>query len=651
MASLNLKLLMGRLNDASRRSLEAAAGMSLSHSNYNVELEHWLLKLVESSRTDIELLLRFYGVNTANLSRDLLRVVDRLKTGNSRSPALAEDILNLVREAWLIASVDYKASSVRTGHLLCALLADDSLRVGHWRPQANSRRFPSSRCGANWSISPAIRARPLPPPNRLRPTEEPHLGPWRPARRRRRSISSRSISPRGRRAGEIDPVLGRDSEIRQVIDILTRRRQNNPILTGEAGVGKTAVVEGFALRIVQGDVPASLQNVSLRVLDLGLLQAGAGVKGEFENRLKSVIEEVKESPKPIILFIDEAHTMIGAGGQAGQGDAANLLKPALARGELRTIAATTWAEYKKYFERDAALARRFQVVKVEEPSEENAVLMMRGLVDTLEGHHKMRILNEAVVEAVRLSHRYISGRQLPDKSVSLLDTACARVALEPWLRAGGRRRLPADASSNWLSISGSWSAKRRPAQTTRIGSPTTHRRKKEAEELLKKLNGRWTEELRVGQSHSRNSRPARGSSAAAGRRRQANSTDASNGNRLPPTAAENKQQPWPNRPSPRAPAPLPLSPEQRAELQCGAGRVGRPVKATARRSSRWSKSASTRRPWPRSSRAGPASPSAEWFATRSRPCSNCGSGWRSGSSASRTPWKRSPSGFAPPGPI
>ncbi len=231
------------------------------------------------------------------------------------------------------------------------------------------------------------------------------------------------------RAGKIDPILGRDSEIRQIVDILTRRRQNNPILTGEAGVGKTAVVEGFALRVAQGEVPPSLREVSVRTLDLGLLQAGAGVRGEFENRLKGVIEEVKASPRPIILFIDEAHTLVGAGAAAGQGDAANLLKPALARGELRTIAATTWAEYKKYFEKDAALTRRFQVVKVEEPSEAAAIAMVRGLVGTLEGHHKVRILDEAVGAAVRLSARYISSRQLPDKAVSLIDTACARVAM------------------------------------------------------------------------------------------------------------------------------------------------------------------------------------------------------------------------------
>ena len=231
------------------------------------------------------------------------------------------------------------------------------------------------------------------------------------------------------RKGEIDPILGRDEEIRQIVDILMRRRQNNPILTGEAGVGKTAVVEGFAQRIAAGDVPPALKEVSLRTLDLGLLQAGASMKGEFENRLRQVIDEVQASPKPIILFIDEAHTLIGAGGAAGQGDAANLLKPALARGTLRTIAATTWAEYKKYFEKDPALTRRFQVIKVDEPSEEKAVLMIRGLAPVLEKHHKVDLLDEALEAAARLSHRYIPSRQLPDKAVSLIDTACARVAI------------------------------------------------------------------------------------------------------------------------------------------------------------------------------------------------------------------------------
>jgi type VI secretion system protein VasG len=298
------------------------------------------------------------------------------------------------------------------------------------------------------------------------------------------------------RKGQIDPVLGRDAEIRQVIDILTRRRQNNPILTGEAGVGKTAVVEGFALRIAAKDVPPSLQNVALRTLDLGLLQAGAGVKGEFENRLKSVIEEVKASPQPIILFIDEAHTMIGAGGSAGQGDAANLLKPALARGELRTIAATTWAEYKKYFEKDAALARRFQVVKVEEPAEPVAVEMMRGLTGILEKHHNVRILDEAVRDAVKLSHRYISGRQLPDKSVSLLDTACARVGLShstvPPAVEDARRRIEqlgvAIASLERETAAGADHGERLAELTAE---------KTGAEERLAALEKRWKEEARL----------------------------------------------------------------------------------------------------------------------------------------------------------
>jgi type VI secretion system protein VasG len=295
------------------------------------------------------------------------------------------------------------------------------------------------------------------------------------------------------RNGEIDPVLGRDAEVRQIVDILTRRRQNNPILTGEAGVGKTAVVEGFALRVAQGDVPPALQNIALRTLDLGLLQAGAGVKGEFENRLKSVIEEVKSSPKPIILFIDEAHTLIGAGGQAGQGDAANLLKPALARGELRTIAATTWAEYKKYFERDAALARRFQVVKVEEPTEAVAIEMMRGLVGTLEKHHGVRILDEAVVDSVRLSHRYIPGRQLPDKSVSLLDTACARVnmsqaAVPPEIEDRRRRLEQLEVESGILEreeVTGGGHA-------TKLGEISELKEKVKAE--LADLEERWSKE-------------------------------------------------------------------------------------------------------------------------------------------------------------
>jgi type VI secretion system protein VasG len=411
-----------------------------------VEVEHYLLKLLDIQDSDLTACLAHYGVDAGALAADLNKVLDRLKTGNNRPPALAPHIITLAREAWILASLAGGANRIRSGHLLAALLSDESLaalareaspQFARISPEAlrNDLDRITAETGetrAQAGAAPADGA-----------TAPPSAGG---ARFSGGALDQYTIDLTARaKAGKIDPVLGRDPEVRQIVDILTRRRQNNPILTGEAGVGKTAVVEGFALLIAAGDVPPAMRNVTLRTLDLGLLQAGAGVKGEFENRLKSVIEEVKASPTPIILFIDEAHTLIGAGGAAGQGDAANLLKPALARGDLRTIAATTWAEYKKYFERDPALARRFQVVKVEEPDEAVAIAMMRGMVATLENHHKVRVLDEAVVEAVRLSKRYIPARQLPDKSISVLDTACARVAMSqsaiPAPIADRRRRL------------------------------------------------------------------------------------------------------------------------------------------------------------------------------------------------------------------
>lgn len=431
MVSVNLKSLVARLNDPCRRSLEGAAGFCLSRTNHNVEIEHWLVKLLEVSNSDFEAILKHHGVDHSQLIADLTKALDRLPTGNARPPGLSPDLVHLAREGWMLASVEFGASVTRSGHLIAALLADETLaRIaraasgefekingsaliqslgGVIADTAEAADTASQSAGSGSDAGPAVRPG--------GPSKSPALDQF-----------TIDLTARAK-AGEIDPIIGRDDEIRQVIDILTRRRQNNPIITGEAGVGKTAAVEGFALRIAAGDVPEPLKNVSLRSLDLSLLQAGAGVKGEFENRLKSVISEVKAAPNPIILFIDEAHTLIGAGGSAGQGDAANLLKPALARGELRTIAATTWAEYKKYFERDAALARRFQVVKVDEPAEPVGIAMIRGMVETLEQHHNVRILDEAVVDAVRLSKRYISGRQLPDKAVSLIDTACARVAI------------------------------------------------------------------------------------------------------------------------------------------------------------------------------------------------------------------------------
>jgi type VI secretion system protein VasG len=428
MATIDLKALVGRLNEPCRRALEAAAGLTLSRTHYNVEIEHWLLKLADAADGDIAAILRHYEVDRARLIVDLNRALDRMKTGNARAPSLSPEIVELVKEAWLMASLEHGLSRVRSGHLLWALLADEVLARRAREASGQLLRIPAETLKRDFA---AVTAASSEAASAVTSPEGPStasdgsgvaagsgaLGQF--------TIDLTAMA----QAGKIDPILGRDTEIRQVIDILTRRRQNNPILTGEAGVGKTAVVEGFAMRIAQGDVPPALRNVTVRTLDLGLLQAGAGVRGEFENRLKSVIEEVKASPRPIILFIDEAHTMIGAGGAAGQSDAANLLKPALARGELRTIAATTWAEYKKYFEKDAALTRRFQVVKVEEPGEATAIAMVRGLVATLEGHHGVRILDEAVGEAVRLSARYIAGRQLPDKAVSLIDTACARVAM------------------------------------------------------------------------------------------------------------------------------------------------------------------------------------------------------------------------------
>lgn len=443
--NINLKGLIGKLDDTSRRALEGAAGLCLSRTHYDVDIEHFLTKLMEMPDTDLHRIFRHYGIDHARVSRDLTRVLDGLKTGNARTPTLSPRLPRLINEAWSLASVEYDANRVRSGHLLLALLNEPDFarmmrevsgeihKISVEDFHAKFRDVVAESIEGLEQFSSTASEVPTPTGGATHGSKTPALDQF--------TIDLTAKA----KEGKVDPVLGRDAEIRQVIDILTRRRQNNPILTGEAGVGKTAVVEGLALRIVAGDVPPPLKNVTIRVLDLALLQAGAGVKGEFENRLKSVINEVKASPTPIITFIDEAHTLIGAGGQAGQGDAANLLKPALARGELRTIAATTWAEYKKYFEKDPALTRRFQVVKVEEPTEATAINMMRGLAATMEEHHKVRVLDEAVEAAVKLSHRYISGRQLPDKAVSVLDTACARVALglvaEPPAIEDARRRI------------------------------------------------------------------------------------------------------------------------------------------------------------------------------------------------------------------
>ncbi|MDD1622711.1 MAG: type VI secretion system ATPase TssH [Methylococcaceae bacterium] len=436
--STNLKTLIGKLNDTSRTAATRAATICVERGQYEVDIEHFFLALLEQPKSDFKIIVRRSGINTERLETDLRTKINDFKAGNSRTPVFSPYLPKLFEHAWLIASLDApqsgKAQQIRSGHLLLALLTEINLSQLAYR---GSKLFAEIKIDdlkhnldkltdGSQEAEPADASGAHQPDNgdpisdltaKKAPSKTPALDQY-----------TTSLTQRARE-GKVDPVIGRDPEIRLAIDILIRRRQNNPILTGEAGVGKTAVVEGLALRIAQQDVPEVLQGVEIHTLDMGLLQAGASVKGEFENRLKTVIEEVKKSPHAIILFIDEAHTMIGAGGQAGQSDAANLLKPALARGELRTIAATTWSEYKKYFEKDAALARRFQVIKVEEPTEELACAMLRGMAGLMEQHFNVRIYDEAITEAVRLSHRYISGRQLPDKAISVLDTACAKVAL------------------------------------------------------------------------------------------------------------------------------------------------------------------------------------------------------------------------------
>lgn len=437
MTMTNLKSLIGKLNPVCRQAAERAANICMGRGNYEVDLEHLFLALLEVPQSDFVMLAKRYDVGIGALEHDLSQEVARFKTGNSRTPVLSPYLPKLFEHAWLLASLDSESTRIRSGHMLLALMTEPDLSQMAYRGSTLFRKFPldelkhklpeltadSAEGGQSVRFADANVVSLPKHEQSVERTASGALGKTPALDQFTTDLTQRA------RDGKIDPVIGRDMEIRQLIDILMRRRQNNPILTGEAGVGKTAVVEGLAQRIVAGDVPQPLRDVALNVLDLGLLQAGASVKGEFENRLKNVIDEVKRSTFPIILFIDEAHTMIGAGGSAGQNDAANLLKPALARGELRTIAATTWSEYKKYFEKDAALARRFQVVKVEEPSEPLACAMLRGMMPLMEQHFGVRVLDEAVTAAVHLSARYISGRQLPDKAISVLDTACARVAL------------------------------------------------------------------------------------------------------------------------------------------------------------------------------------------------------------------------------
>jgi type VI secretion system protein VasG len=435
----NPAILLRRLNPYCARAMEGAASLCQTRAHAEILPEHWLLKLFEQGEGDLTVLARRYEWDIDTLWQDLLGWLDNQPRSVRSRPKLSAEIQTLLQEAWMLASLAGE-ESIRSQHLLMALT--ENPRLAH--------------CDGLWPLltlgmSQLLRLRPL---LDAQSDERPDLqqdaelaqqgsdvemvgrpvgaelkeGELNPALQNALDKFTLDVTAKAKE-GKIDPVFGRDTEIRQMVDILSRRRKNNPILVGEPGVGKTALVEGLALRIVEGNVPESLKPVILRTLDLGLLQAGAGVKGEFEQRLKNVIDAVQQSPVPILLFIDEAHTIIGAGNQAGGADAANLLKPALARGELRTIAATTWSEYKQYFERDAALERRFQMVKVDEPDDETACLMLRGLKSRYAEHHNVHITDDAVRAAVTLSRRYLTGRQLPDKAVDLLDTAAARVRM------------------------------------------------------------------------------------------------------------------------------------------------------------------------------------------------------------------------------
>jgi len=488
--SVNLKSLIGKLNPRARGAVEAAAGLCLSRTHYDVEIEHFLMKLLDSTDADLAFILRHFGVERSRLAAELTRSLDKLKSGNARTPSLSPSITRMLTEAWVIGSVDFGDTQIRTGYCILALVSDEELRRLVSDVSKELQKIPADSLKKDFAAIVAESAE----ETMTAPAGGGGEGPARGAGGKTPNLDSYTVNVTQRaREGKLDQVLGRDFEIRQVVDILTRRRQNNPILVGEAGVGKTAVVEGFALRIVQGEVPTPLKNVEVRSLDLALLQAGAGVKGEFENRLKGLIEEVKNSATPIILFIDEAHTMIGAGGAAGQGDAANLLKPALARGELRTLAATTWSEYKKYFEKDPALARRFQLVKVEEPTEDVCCLMLRSLVPTLEKHHNVRILDDGLEAAVRLSHRYLADRQLPDKAVSVLDTACARLAL-------GQAATPAAVEDAMRRIDDLTVQERVLSREQAVGADHAKRLAKIAEDRkateaqLAELKARWEKE-------------------------------------------------------------------------------------------------------------------------------------------------------------
>lgn len=498
MSEISRGKLFGKLNTIGFKAIESATTFCKLRGNPYVELVHWLHQLLQLQDSDLHRILKHFQLEPARLAKDFTESLDRLPRGATSISDLSSHVDECVKQAWLYATLMYNHHQVRTGLLIIGCLKTSSLRnvlLGISREFEKIQVDQLAQDFAKIVSGSPEDALSAPAGGGAAPGEASGAMPGASGNNEALEKYTVDLTQQAR-DGKIDPIVGRDDEIRQVVDILMRRRQNNPILTGEAGVGKTAVVEGFALRIAKGDVPPTLKDVSLRTLDVGLLQAGASMKGEFEQRLQQVIEAVQSSEKPIILFIDEAHTLVGAGGAAGTGDAANLLKPALARGTLRTVAATTWAEYKKHIEKDPALTRRFQVVQVEEPSEDKAILMMRGLATTLEKHHRVQILDEAIEAAVKLSHRYIPARQLPDKSVSLLDTSAARVAISqhavPAEVDDCRRRI--EALNTELEIIDREKA---------VGIDTAEREKSVREKLLSEqvrlegLEARWQSEKKL----------------------------------------------------------------------------------------------------------------------------------------------------------
>ena len=494
MASIQRTALFGKLNPVIFKAAESASVFCKLRNNPTIEIAHWIHQILQLENTDLRKILAYFDINNAKLAEDVINFMDNLPIGTRNLMNFSGDFEETIERAWVQSSLAFNQTQIRSGYLIIGMLSDRNLKnvlfsisnefskISDEQLSDQFSKIVEGSCEDDLSANDGFSI-----PGEASQATAPQMGGGEALAQYTVDLTQQA------KDGKIDPIVGRDEEIRQMVDILMRRRQNNPLLTGEVGVGKTAVVEGFAHRIASGDVPPPLQNIKLLSLDIGLLQAGASMKGEFENRLRSVIEEVQSSETPIIMFIDEAHTLIGAGGAAGTGDAANLLKPALARGDLRTIAATTWAEYKKHIEKDPALTRRFQVVQIEEPSEEKAILMMRSMTTMMENHHKVQVLDEAIEAAVKLSHRYIPARQLPDKSVSLLDTAAARVAVSQYA-------VPAEVDDCRKHIQALETELKIIARESSVGIDSSQRRDKaqsaltDAQERLSALEERWNTE-------------------------------------------------------------------------------------------------------------------------------------------------------------